>query len=45
MEYEAKPRKEGGLGPVDIPIIGDVSKDIGNDYGVIVKEGDRKSVV
>lgn len=44
MEYTSKPRAEGGLGPLDIPLIGDISKDIAETYGVLVREGDNKGV-
>ena len=34
MEYTKKPRKEGGLGEINFPLIADISKQISNDYGV-----------
>ena len=35
------PRSEGGLGNIDYPLLADISKDISDDYGVLVKtEGD-----
>jgi alkyl hydroperoxide reductase subunit AhpC len=42
MEYTSKPREEGGLGSMEIPLIGDLSKDIAKSYGVLVKEGAEK---
>ena len=42
MEYTSKPREEGGLGSMEIPLIGDLSKDIARSYGVLVKEGAEK---
>ena len=42
MEYNLKPKDEGGLGGLDIPLIGDLSKDIASSYGVLVKEGGEK---
>ena len=42
MEYEQKPRDEGGLGGLDIPLLGDTSQDIGSAFGVIAKEGKDK---
>ena len=44
MEYTLKPRAEGGLGSLDIPLIGDLTKDIAESFGVLVKEGDNKGV-
>jgi alkyl hydroperoxide reductase subunit AhpC len=38
MEYTLKSRKEGGLGPMDIPLIADVKKDISRAYGVLCEE-------
>lgn len=34
------PRKKGGLGPMDIPIIADITKQISKDYGVLLEDGD-----
>ena len=42
MEYDQKPRDEGGLGNLEIPLIGDVSKDVGNSFDVLVPEGENK---
>eukprot|EP00831_Metopus_contortus_P048908 TRINITY_DN400_c0_g1_i3.p1 TRINITY_DN400_c0_g1~~TRINITY_DN400_c0_g1_i3.p1 ORF type:complete len:226 (+),score=20.90 TRINITY_DN400_c0_g1_i3:122-799(+) len=42
MEYNLKPKDEGGLGGLEIPLIGDLSKDIAESYGVLVKEGENK---
>lgn len=33
MEYCKKPRKEGGLGELDIPLISDIHRKIARDYG------------
>ena len=44
MEYCSKPRADGGLGKMDIPLIADVSKDVSSAYGVLVDEGDEKGV-
>jgi alkyl hydroperoxide reductase subunit AhpC len=32
MEYTAKPRAQGGLGPLDIPLIADVNKSLSTNY-------------
>jgi len=40
MEYTKKDRKKGGLGPMDIPLIGDPSLKISKDYCVCVEDGD-----
>ena len=42
MEYDQKPRKEGGLGGLEIPLIGDMSKDVSDSFGVLVREGENK---
>lgn len=40
MEYTKKDRKKGGLGPMDIPLMGDPSCRIAKDYGVCIEDGD-----
>ncbi|KAF6306960.1 peroxiredoxin 2 [Rhinolophus ferrumequinum] len=32
------PRKEGGLGPLNIPLLADVSRNLSHDYGVLKKD-------
>lgn len=44
MEYSLKPRKEGGLGGLDIPLLSDVTKKIATDYGCLIQEGDDEGV-
>lgn len=44
MEYDQKPRNEGGLGGLIIPLIGDISKDVSKSFGVVVPEGENKGV-
>ena len=39
MEYCNKPRKEGGLGELEIPLLSDLSKNISRDYGVLLDSG------
>ena len=38
MEYTKKDRKKGGLGPMDIPMISDLSKKIAHDYGCLIED-------
>ena len=33
------PRKEGGLGPINYPLLADVTKKIAADYGVLTEDG------
>jgi len=33
------PRKEGGLGPVNIPLLADITKSISKDYDVLLEDG------
>jgi alkyl hydroperoxide reductase subunit AhpC len=33
------PRKEGGLGKMNIPLISDITKQISRDYGVLIEDG------
>lgn len=40
MEYTLKSRKEGGLGPMDIPLVSDLNKTISTDYGCLCDTGD-----
>ncbi len=39
MEYTKKPRADGGLGNIDIPLLSDVNKKIGDAYGVLNDAG------
>ena len=39
MEYSMKPRKKGGLGEMDIPMVSDLSKQISKDYGCLIDHG------
>jgi len=32
------PRAEGGLGPLDIPLLSDLTKEMARDYGVLMEE-------
>ena len=38
MEYTKKPRDQGGLGNMDIPMLSDLNKQIAKDYGVITQD-------
>ena len=44
LAWVNQPRKQGGLGGVDIPLLCDVNKEIGNQYGVILPDGDDRGV-
>ena len=44
MEYCLKPRKKGGLGEMDIPMIADVSHKIAMNYGCYVDSGKDEGV-
>lgn len=44
MEYCSKPRAEGGLGKMDIPLIADLNKEVTSAYGVLCDKGDEKGV-
>ncbi len=35
MEWTRKPREQGGLGPIDIPLIADINKEVSSKYGVL----------
>eukprot|EP00959_Pyramimonas_sp_CCMP1952_P256143 5349879-Pyramimonas_sp.AAC.1 len=38
------PRKEGGLGGCNIPLVSDITKAISKDYEVLIEEGDAAGV-
>lgn len=38
LAWSKIPRKEGGLGKLDIPLLADLRKEIGRDYGVLLPE-------
>jgi alkyl hydroperoxide reductase subunit AhpC len=40
MEYTLKARKEGGLGPMEIPLVSDINKNISRAYGCLCEDGD-----
>ncbi|KAJ3033864.1 hypothetical protein HK097_004704 [Rhizophlyctis rosea] len=39
LQWTKQDRKDGGLGPMKIPILADITKQIARDYGVLVEEG------
>jgi len=39
MQWCAMPRNKGGLGDMEIPLIGDISKKLSEDYDVKLKNG------
>ena len=44
MEYTMKPRVQGGIGPMQIPMLSDLTKKISKDYGCLIEEGDDAGV-
>lgn len=40
MEYTIKPRSSGGLGPMTIPLVSDLNKEISKAYGCLCEDGD-----
>eukprot|EP01135_Chromosphaera_perkinsii_P004209 Nk52_evm28s271 gene=Nk52_evmTU28s271 len=38
LAWTKTPRKEGGLGPMNIPLVSDLTKQISRDYGVLLEE-------
>ena len=39
MEYTKKARKDGGLGPMNMPLLSDLSHNIARDYGCLIQYG------
>uniref|UniRef100_A0A6V2QIJ5 thioredoxin-dependent peroxiredoxin n=1 Tax=Heterosigma akashiwo TaxID=2829 RepID=A0A6V2QIJ5_HETAK len=39
LAWTQKPRAKGGLGPMQIPLLADITKQIAKDYGVLIEEG------
>ena len=39
-----KPRKQGGLGEMDIPLVSDITKSISTSYGCLCTDGDDGGV-
>ena len=39
MEYTKKARADGGIGPMSIPMLSDLTKGISRDYGVLTPDG------
>lgn len=42
MEYTAKPREKGGLGPVKMPLLADVSHRTAKTYGAYISQGSEE---
>ncbi|XP_028404554.1 peroxiredoxin-1-like isoform X3 [Dendronephthya gigantea] len=38
LAWTSQPRKKGGLGQMDIPILSDITKQISKDYGVLLED-------
>lgn len=43
-EYALKPRNKGGLAPLEIPLLSDVTHEIAKDYGVYCDSGENKGL-
>lgn len=39
LAYTQRARTEGGLGPMQIPLLSDITKDLSKSYGVYINEG------
>ncbi|KAJ3165804.1 hypothetical protein HK101_012081 [Irineochytrium annulatum] len=39
LAWTKMPRKDGGLGSMDIPLIADITKRIASDYGALIEDG------
>ena len=39
MEYTKKDRKKGGLGPMQMPLLSDLTKSISRNYGCLIEDG------
>ena len=43
-EWTKKPKNKGGLGPMKIPMVSDLTKQISKDYGCLIEDGDDSGV-
>ena len=43
-EYTLKPREQGGLGPMNLPMISDLNKQISKDYGCYLDHSEDEGV-
>ena len=43
-EWTKKDKKKGGLGPMQIPLLSDLSHNISRDYGALIEDGDDAGV-
>lgn len=43
-EYTLKPRETGGLGPMNLPLVSDLTKSIARDYGCLLDHSDDEGV-
>ncbi len=43
-EYTMKPREQGGLGPMSIPMLSDITKSIARDYGCLLDHSEDNGV-
>lgn len=38
LAWRKAKKEDGGLGPIDIPLVSDITKEIAKDYGVLVED-------
>jgi len=43
-EWTKKPKERGGLGPMEIPMLSDMTKQISRDYGCLIEDGSDAGV-
>ena len=43
-EYTLKDRKKGGLGPMNMPLLSDLTHQIARDYGTLIEDGEDAGV-
>ena len=43
-EWTQKPRNKGGVGPMKIPMVSDLNKQISKDYGCLLEDGEDAGV-
>ena len=44
MKWAMTPKKQGGLGGIDIPLLADVNKEISEAYNCLIREGPDRGV-
>lgn len=44
LSFSNVARKEGGIGPIQVPMLADITKKIARDYGVLLEDGEDAGV-